>query len=157
MTKIEKKILLGLYLSNQMVEQEVVYGTYELNWLIQNKLSEAKNWRDPNGGFKSVGGKSDESGNYIAKQAAINSEVKKALSYLKGKNYIAYEKRDLFFFKVRITIDGCEIARELGTKLGYVNLLYKEHKDGIIWFLLTVLTSIFVALVTTLLVNKLKR
>lgn len=148
MTKIEKKILLGLYLSIQKIDYEVVYKTDEFNWLIQNKLSQAKNWRNPKGGFKSVGGKLDQSGNYLTQHTESQAKVEKALSYLKGKHYIDYEKKDLSSFKVRITIDGCDIARELETRGGRVNFWYKERKDGILWFLLTVLTALLVSLIT---------
>lgn len=151
MTKNEKKILLGLYISNQMVDRGIIYFTHEINWLIQNKLSQAKNWRNQNGKFKNAGGELDENGDNLGKYASIQSKVVEALSYLEGKHYIKHEKHDISSFKISITIDGCDIARELQTRVGRLNLWYKVHKDGILWFLVTILTSLVVALITTLL------
>lgn len=152
MTDAEKRILLGLYLSSQSVDFEIVYSIYELNWLIHNELSTVKDWRNPKGGFKTFGGnsKSDDGyDDYLAERASVKFSVEKASSYLKGKHYIDCGSRDPSTFKISVRIEGCDIARELQTKLGRLNLFYKEHKDGILWFIVTVLTSLVVALITT--------
>lgn len=152
MTDAEKRILLGLYLSSHRVDHEIVYEIYEPNWLIHNKLSAVKDWRNPKSGFKTFGGnsKSDDSyDDYVVERASVKSSVEKALSYLKGKHYIHCEKRDQSTFKISVTIEGCDIARDLQTCFGRWNLRYKEHEDGILWFIVTVLTSLVVALITT--------
>ena len=153
MTKNEKKILLGLYLSNPMVDSDIVYQSSELNWLIQNDLSKANEWRKEGGGFNCIAGEAHNT-NWLSEYALRVSTIEKALAYLKGKQYIDYQKRDIDSFKISVTISGCDIARELQSRWGILNLWYQEHKDGLLWFIVTVLTSSVVTLAVNYFDNK---
>jgi len=73
-----------------------------------------------------------------------------ALSYLNAGGYITMQiGAGMGGFRVTLTIKGLEYARSLDTRLGRADLWYREHKDGLIWLLITV----FVSFVTTVVTN----
>lgn len=136
-----------------MVERDIIYQVNEINWLIENDMSQVQYWRKPEGGFKLAGHKMEEGRDWLEYYASTQATVEKALAYLKGKNYIYYEKNNESY-RIFITIGGCDTARDLQTAIGRINVWYKENKDGILWFALTALISLIVSLVTTLFASK---
>jgi hypothetical protein len=77
-------------------------------------------------------------------------ELAMALSYLNAGGYITMQiGAGMDGFRVTLTIKGLEYARSLDTRLGRADLWYREHKDGLIWLLITV----FVSFVTTVVTN----
>lgn len=154
MTLNEKKLLLGLYLKSKTVDNEIVYFVPELDWLIQHSLNEVANWQRETSGVKATESELDPSYEAYSKLLSKKCIIKEALSFLKGKHYIICEDRDSMSFKISVTIKGCEVARELQSLWGRMNIWYKSHKDGLLWFIVTILTSIVVSFVTTLLTRK---
>lgn len=145
MTKQEAQVLHGLYFYRELVEEEMLYSATEINWLVQTPIPKTKEWRSENGAPKSIETQAD---NYLASIAATSAASSKPLAYLQAAGYISY-KKDRGGFRVRVSGAGADLARELDTRIGRANLFYKRHKDGLLWFIATVLVSI----VTTLLTN----
>ena len=149
MNKDEKRLLFGVFKNNDLIGKDIHYKSPELEWLIENPLSKASEWRDEHGKYHVINIGITENGNHLEQTAARDYKVEKILSYLRGKNLIEYMK-DGSYFKVSITVQGYEIARKLGSKLGHVDIWYRNNKDGIIWFLITIITSAIVSIIITL-------
>jgi hypothetical protein len=84
MNQDEEKILNGIYRNYEVIDDSIPYYAAELNWLLENKLDKASEWRDHNGRFKSLGTKMTEGEDYLSQISKINYKVEIALSYLRG-------------------------------------------------------------------------
>ena len=102
---------------------------------------EGANWQK-DGKLQSLESKVDK---HLASIGATSAAAARPLAYLQGHGYIKYEK-ELGWFLIEVTASGADIARELHTLWGRANILYKQHKDGVLWFLATVLVSLLTAL-----------
>jgi len=142
MNKDEEKILHGIYYHREIVGEEVVYKASEINWLIRNELNNGKNWMGKDGKLQSVDNEHDD---YLATIGATSAAAERPLAYLHEAGYIKYT-RNSGYFRIAVTSKGADVARELDTFIGRANLLYKNNKDGLLWFLATVLVSLITAL-----------
>lgn len=145
MNKEEERILHGLnFINRGTVGEEMLYEASEINWLIKSKLKDGNKWRGRDGKLQSIDDKSDD---YLQSFHGTKYAVKRALAYLQDAGYIQY-KFESPMFRIAITGKGVDLARELDTRIGKLNLLYKKNKDGILWFVATVLVSIVTTLIT---------
>ena len=144
MNKEEEKILHGLYFNREIVGEDVPYSPSEINWLIKSSIENGKKWRGKDGNLQSIYNESD---NYLESIGATSAAAQRPLSYLQDAGYIIY-KKDSNYFRIAVTGKGADIARELDTRMGRFNLIYKKNKDGILWFIATVLVSLITTLLT---------
>ena len=144
MNKAEAKILHGLYWHREMVGEEVPYSAGELNWLVNSSFRQGKRWLGPDNRLHSFESPADSA---LASMGLTTAAAERPLTYLKSKGFISYTKSN-GNFRVAITGAGADTARELDTIVGRANLLYRKHKDGIIWFLATILVSAITAWIT---------
>jgi len=151
----EKKILNGIFLDNQKVNDAVYYKASELNWLIENKLHKGNQWRDENGNFKSCECKENEEEHYFCQLGILMDRIEKPLSYLNGKGFIT-STRDNDSFHISITASGADVARKLQTRIGRIDLWYQTNKDSVIWLLITIITSAVVTIITSLIIEHLR-
>jgi len=145
MNKEEARILHGLYYYREMIGEEMTYTANEIKWLAKNSICNGKSWAS-DGKLKSVEDKSED---YLASISATSAASARPLTYLKEAGYIFFRK-DANVFRISVTGPGADLARQLHTPWGQLNVWYKKHKDGILWFFVTVSVSI----VTTILTNK---
>lgn len=155
MNQNEKKILNGVYRNYEIINDGIFYEASELNWLLENQLCRASEWRKQEGNFNSIENEMTETENWLSQLSLLNHKIEKALSFLKAKGYIDYIKQNNAF-KISVTSAGCEVARKLQTRSGRIDLWYHDNKDGVIWILITVLTSAIVTVITALIIDKLK-
>jgi len=144
MNKEEEKILHGLYFNREIVGEDVPYSPSEINWLIKSSIENGKKWRGKDGKLQSIYNESDD---YMESIGATSAAAERPLSYLQDAGYINY-KKDSNYFRIAVTGKGADIARELDTRIGRFNLIYKKNKDGILWFVATVLVSLITTLLT---------
>ncbi|MEX2163110.1 MAG: hypothetical protein WD823_02550 [Sulfuricaulis sp.] len=144
MNKEEASILHGLYYYREIVEEEVLYSAAEINWLVHHPISKGKEWRGTDGKPQSV---ENETDNYLATIGATSAAAARPLAYLQASGSIRYRK-DGGGFRIAVTGTGADLARELDTCFGRLNVFYKTHKDGVLWFVATVLLSLVTTLVT---------
>lgn len=85
MNEDEKKILNGIYRNYEVIDDSIVYDATELNWLLENKLDNATEWRNHDGRLKSSVPKKAEGEDWLSQNSKINYKIKQALSCLKGK------------------------------------------------------------------------
>jgi len=88
-----------------------------------------------------------EEDDYLARIGAVSADAKRPILYLEAAGYITYSSTN--GLRIAITAKGADMARELDSLLGRLNIFYKKHKEGVLWFTATVLVS----LITTLIVN----
>jgi hypothetical protein len=144
MNKEESRILHGLYYHREIVGEELPYTAGEINWLANRPISKGREWLGIDGKPKSL---ETENENYLASIAATSAAASRPLAYLQSMGYITYRK-DANFFRISVTGTGADFARELNTFWGRANILYMKHKNGVLWFLATVLISVVTTLLT---------
>lgn len=144
MNTAEARLLHGLYYHREIVGEELPYTAAELNWLINIPIPKGKSWLGDDGKLKCL---ETEADNYLATVGATSSAAARPLAYLQESGYLSY-KKDSSYFRIAVTGRGADVARELDTLLGRANLLYKKHKDGVLWLIATVLVSLITALLT---------
>lgn len=146
----EKQILHGLYFVRRMVGEFIPISSGEIMWLTKAALPSGRTWKNKDGSLKT----SEEAGeDYLARIGATSAAAERPLVYLHQMGYIEYEKQH-GLFRIAVTARGADLARELDTHLGRLNVFYREHKDGVLWLVVTVLVSFATSLVTSLLSGK---
>lgn len=144
MNREEAKILHGLYYHREMIDEEMSYTAREIKWLAKHSYSEAKEWQGADGKLKSIEDKNED---HLASIGATSAAASRPLVYLKEAGYISFRK-DKNFFIIAVTVGGADLARQLHTPWGQVNVWFKTHKDGILWFFVTVVVSIVTTILT---------
>jgi len=145
MNKQEARIIHGLYFHREMVGESIPYSANEIAWLAQVKIPETRNWQKADGKLHSVENKSDD---YLASVGATSAAAQRPLRYLHETGFIQYQTEH-GQLRISVTAAGADIARELDTWYGRANLLYKNHKEGLLWFLATVLVSLITSYIAT--------
>jgi hypothetical protein len=141
MNKEEKRILHGLYYHREMIGEEMMFTASEINWLKKTPIPKGRKWKGEDGRLKSIEIPNE---NYLASISATSAAATRPLAYLQEKGYITY-KKEAHYFRIAVTVAGADLARELNTFWGRKNITYKEHKDGVLWFLALGLLSLIVA------------
>lgn len=141
----EKRVLHGIYYHRQMVGEFMPYRAPELNWLIAHPYHEHSEWLK-NGQLQML---QSPAADWLEAHGKTTADTDRPLRYLEAKGYLElnYEGG----FRMAVTAEGADMARELHNWHGRINLFYKEHKDGFFWFFGTVLVSVVTTLITTLL------
>ena len=66
--------------------------------------------------------------------------------YLEAAGYINWPDKDIL--RVSVTAMGADTARELDTWHGRANIFYRKQKEGVLWFVATVLVSLLTTLIS---------
>lgn len=143
MNSAEAKVLHGLYFHRQMIGEEMTYSAAELKWLAEVSFEEGRNWQGQDGKLHALESKNDD---YLARLGATSADAQRPIRYLEAAGYITCS--DAGGFLISVTAKGADMARELDSWLGRLNILYKKNKDGVIWLIATVLVSLITTLVT---------
>lgn len=137
MNRVEKNILHRIYFLSELVDSELLFEPEELYWVGFAKKCDKRTWRGESGNLKRL---SSNKGDWLQSKADTENSVNKALSYLRSIDCLTYTKTDTLY-RVKITGKGAGIARKLDSYLGRLDLVYRDNKDGVIWFLATVVVS----------------
>jgi hypothetical protein len=81
----------------------------------------------------------------------VTAKLELPLRYLQYRRLIRFTKRNDGTLCVAVTFAGADRAIRLHTRRGRMDLWYREHKDGILGMVTTVIVSLVTALVTVLL------
>jgi hypothetical protein len=144
MNKAEARILHGLYYFREAVDEDFPVSPSEIHWLATTDLPGGRHRRGVDGKRQQ---KEIENNDWLARAAATSVAAERPLSFLRSAGYIAFSKSG-DNWRVAVTAVGAERARELNSRWGRMNVFYWEHKDGLLWFLATVVVSSITALVT---------
>jgi hypothetical protein len=149
MNKQEERVLHGIYFDRQAIENETFYNCAEIYWLTIHQLAAGRNWRDAEGRLQSASPSDDP----FSSLAETRSAVIKSLAYLQGAGFVKYQDNG-DAVRVSLTIAGADRARELGSTFGWINLRYREQKDGLLGLLITIIVAAVTAIITTLIAGK---
>ena len=138
----EERILHGLYYHRQIVGEEISFTAGELNWIANASLQDGKKWLK-DGRLQSLESKADD---YLLSISTTSAAAERPLAYLKAAGCITYTKNS-GWFRIAVTGTGADIARNLDTFWGRANLRYKQHRDGVLWFILAAFVSLVIWLV----------
>lgn len=145
MNREEQRILHGMFYHREMVGEAMPYSAAEINWLAKNPIYKGSEWLGPDKKLQSI---QEDGEDYLAVIGLTSARAQRPLRYLAAGGYVKFKKEG-GFFRVEITGPGADLARELHTVWGRLNVLYKNHRDGLYWFILTVLVSMLTAILTT--------
>lgn len=122
----------------------------EVRWLMAHSLREGKHWFK-DGKFQTMDGQEDPR---VSRFAMVTAEDERPLRYLEKAGFIEWNNvvKGSNALKLRVTVQGADYARQLGSPLGRANLWYRGHKDG----LLGLMTTILVAFATALLASSIR-
>jgi len=143
----EDRILHGLYYNRESIDEEVQVTREQILWLAMHPLREGETW-NKEGRLQSV----DTSAFPAEVQSKlVPAKLELPLRYLEYRRLIKYTKRHDGTLCVAVTFAGADRAIRLHTRRGRMDLWYREHKDGILGIVTTVLVSSVTALITVLL------
>jgi hypothetical protein len=145
----EDRILHGLYYHRENIDEEVPLTGEQVLWLAMHPLREGESWNSE-GQLQSVDTSvfPDD-----IRSKLVTAKLELPLRYLQYRRLIKYTRRNDAMLSVAVTFAGADRAIRLHTRRGRLDLWYREHKDGI----LGMVTTVFVSLVTALIVVLLTR
>jgi hypothetical protein len=145
----EDRILHGLYYHRENIDEEVPVTGEQVLWLAMHPLREGGSWHNE-GELQNVDTSAfpDEIRSKLA-----TAKLELPLRYLQYRRLIKYTRRNDSMLSIAVTFAGADRAIRLHTRRGRMDLWYREHKDGIFG----VVTTVFVSLVTALIVVLLTR
>lgn len=143
----EDRILHGLYYHRENIDEEVPLAVEQVLWLAMHPLREGEAW-NKEGRLQSV----DASAFPAEIQSKlVTAKVELPLRYLQYRRLIKYTRCHDATLRVAVTFAGADRAIRLHTRRGRMDLWYREHKDGILGMIATVVVSFVTALITVLL------
>jgi hypothetical protein len=145
----EDRILHGLYYYRENVDEEMTVSGEQLLWLAMHPLPEGEAW-NKDGELQSV-----DSSAFPAdiRSKLITAKLELPLRYLQYRRLIKYSRDSDGVLCVAVTFAGADRAIRLHTRRGRADLWYREHKDGVLGLVTTILVSIATALITVLLIR----
>jgi hypothetical protein len=143
----EDRILHGLYYYRENIDEEFSVSDEQVLWLSMNPLRDGEAW-NKEGQLQSV-----ETSAFPAEiqTKLVTAKLELPLRYLQYRRLIRFTKRNDGTLCVAVTFAGADRAIRLHTRRGRMDLWYREHKDGILGMVTTVIVSLVTALVTVLL------
>ena len=143
----EDRILHGLYYHRENIDEEVPVSGEQVLWLAMHPLREGESW-NKEGHLQSVdtSGFPDE-----IRSKLVTAKLELPLRYLQYRRLIKYMRLGDATLSVAVTFAGADRAIRLHTRRGRMDLWYREHKDGILGMVTTVVVSIVTALIVVLL------
>ena len=137
MNSQEAKLLHRLYYHREAILEFYPYGTEELYWAMY--ADRKFQWPMSTGELRTKSMLTKPLTNSLQ---FTRHAVEMAVVYLVEKKYI---ERD--GLRLRVTVEGAEVAREMNTRIGRINIWFKNHKDGLFWLVgtsaVSFITSVF--------------
>lgn len=148
----EDRILHGLYHCRERIDHEIEVSGEQILWLAMHPLADGEHW-ERGGQFQSVD-TNDFAEGLRAKLIAAKLDL--PLQYLAYRRLIKFVKNRDATYTLSVTFAGADRAIRLHSRRGRLDLWYRDHKDGILGLIITVLVSAGTALLTVLLVSALR-
>jgi len=142
----EDRILHGIYYYRESIDEEVPITGVQLLWLAMHPLREGDTW-SKDGQPQSV-----DTAAFPAdiQSKLVTAKLELPLRYLQYRRLIKYTRGDDGTLFVAVTFAGADRAIRLHTRRGRLDLWYREHKDGFLGIVSTVLVALVTALITVL-------
>ena len=136
-----------MYYYRENIDEEVPLTGEQVLWLAMNPLREGESW-NREGQLQSVDTSAFPDD---IRSKLITAKLELPLRYLQYRRLIKYTQRGDATLSIAVTFAGADRAIRLHTRRGRMDLWYREHKDGILGMIITVLVSIVTALIVVLL------
>jgi hypothetical protein len=143
----EDRILHGLYYYRENIDEQVTVSGEQVLWLAMHPLRDGESWNNE-GQLQSVDTSAFPE---EIRSKLITAKLELPLRYLEYRRLIKYTRRNDSTLSIAVTFAGADRAIRLHTRRGRMDLWYREHKDGILGMVTTVVVSFVTALVTVLL------
>jgi hypothetical protein len=140
----EDRILHGLYYYRESIEEEVPVTGEQVLWLAMHPLREGEAWHKE-GRLQSVDASAFPAD---VQSKLVTAKLELPLRYLQYRRLIKYSGRSDATLSIAVTFAGADRAIRLHTRRGRMDLWYREHKDGILGLIMTVIVSLVTALIT---------
>jgi hypothetical protein len=145
----EDRILHGLYYYRESIDEDMSATGEQVLWLTMHPLREGEVW-NKDGRLQSV----DKSAFPPEIQSKLlTAKLELPLRYLQYRRLIKFTRNTDSTLSLAVTFAGADRAIRLHSRRGRMDLWYREHKDGI----LGIITTVLVAFVTALVVVRLTR
>ena len=143
----EDRILHGLYYYRESIDEEVPVTSEQMLWLAMHPLREGESW-DKEGQLQSVDASSfpDE-----VQSKLVTAKLELPLRYLQYRRLVKYTRRNDETFWIAVTFAGADRAIRLHTLRGRMDLWYREHKDGFLGMVTTIVVAFVTAVIAVLL------
>lgn len=147
----EKNILQGLYrfdLEWGGNDEPHRFEHAQLRWLHGRLWISVKDWPTPRESKTSAPLMTKTDDQLVAKEM-INRKVTQSVQLLVERGLVVNSTLNRARFELRLTGPGIAMARRCDTCFGRLNLLYEQHKGGILGLLLTIAVSAATSFITT--------
>jgi hypothetical protein len=143
----EDRILHGLYYFRESIDEEVPVTSEQMLWLAMHPLREGGSW-NTEGGLQSVDTSAfpDE-----IQSKLMTAKLELPLRYLQYRRLVKYTRGGDETISIAVTFAGADRAIRLHTLRGRMDLWYREHKDGILGMVTTVIVAFVTAVIAVLL------
>jgi hypothetical protein len=143
----EDRILHGLYYHRENIDEEVSVTGEQVLWLAMHPLREGEAW-NADGQLQSL-----DTSEFPAEiqSKLVTAKLELPLRYLQYRRLITYTRRSDATLGIAVTFAGADRAIRLHTRRGRMDLWYREHKDGILGLITTIIVSFVTALIAVLL------
>jgi hypothetical protein len=148
----EDRILHGLYFHRESIDEDIQVSGEQILWLAMHPLHEGEAW-ERDGQLQSV-----DTAEFPVELRGklIAAKLELPLRYLQNRRLIRFVKNRDATINVAVTFAGADRAIRLHSRRGRADLWYREHKDGVVGIGITVLVSSITALLTILLIARLR-
>lgn len=143
----EDRILHGLYYHRENIDEEMPVTGEQVLWLAMHPLREGNAWSKE--GQPQCVDTSIFPDDIQSKLETAKLEL--PLRYLQYRRLIRYTRRNDATLCIAVTFAGADRAIRLHTRRGRLDLWYREHKDGVLGIITTVMVSLVTALGAVLL------
>ena len=142
----EDRILHGVYYFRESIDEEVKATGGQILWLAMHPLRDGERWSSE-GSLQSLDASEFPS---EIRGKLITAKLDLPLRYLEYRRLIKYARRSDGTMSIAVTFAGADRAIRLHTRRGRMDLWYREHREGILGILITVLISMATALLTVM-------
>jgi len=145
----EDRILHGLYYHRESIDEDLSVTGEQLLWLAMHPLRDGPAW--------SKDGQPQHFDTSVLPEdlqsKLMNAKLELPLRYLQYRRLIKFTPGGKATHTVAVTFAGADRAIRLHTRRGRMDLWYRDHKDGVLGLLTTVLVSFVTAVVAVLLMR----
>jgi hypothetical protein len=145
----EDRILHGLYYYRESIDEEVQVSGEQVLWLAMHPLREGEAWNREDR-LQSVDASAFPAD---VQSKLVTAKLELPLRYLQYRRLIKYSGRSDATLCIAVTFAGADRAIRLHTKRGRMDLWYRDHKDGILGLMTTVIVSLVTALIAVYLMR----
>jgi hypothetical protein len=151
--KDEDRVLHGLHYYREIIDDEFTVNSDQILWLAAHSYADGTHW------FKDDDFQSFDSTvvPIELRKKLLLSKFELPLRYLHYRRLIQLRRTGEETVGVAVTFAGADRAMRLHTRMGRMDVWYRERKDGFFGMVTTILLSVITTLVTLYLVEHLQR